>query len=105
MNIGKALLHKWPGAQWTLNGEKYSGLVWNDHVYPKPTEAQLEAAWNDYIANALYAEKRRNDYEREIPMRDMIVALWEQVVEGRPEKANALQAKRADIKSRYPKGA
>jgi hypothetical protein len=34
---------------------------------------------------------------------DMIVALWEMVVENRPEYAEQLQARRVEIKSQYPK--
>jgi len=33
----------------------------------------------------------------------LIVALWELVVEDRPESANALQAKRLEVKDLYPK--
>jgi hypothetical protein len=31
------------------------------------------------------------------------VALWEMVVENKPEAAQALQARRAEIKNSYPK--
>ena len=33
-----------PHAQWSLNGEDYEGLVWND-ASPQPTLAEIEAAW------------------------------------------------------------
>jgi hypothetical protein len=33
----------------------------------------------------------------------MIVALWEMVVENRPEKAQELQARREYIKQQFPK--
>jgi hypothetical protein len=39
-----ALVDYWPGAQWTLNGSDYSGLVWLDEKTPKPTEKELAAA-------------------------------------------------------------
>ena len=32
------------GAQWSLDGNEYSGLDWFDDS-PKPTQAELEAAW------------------------------------------------------------
>ena len=41
------------GSQWTLDGDDYSGLTWLDST-PKPTQAELDAAWptvsynNDY---------------------------------------------------------
>ena len=34
---------------------------------------------------------------------DLIIALWEMVVENRPEKAQELQEKRNTIKEKYPK--
>jgi hypothetical protein len=34
----------YPGAQWTLDGDDYSGLTWLDDT-GKPTQAELDAAW------------------------------------------------------------
>ena len=40
----------------------------------------------------------------EYPGKDeILVALWEMVVENRPEKAQALQVRREEIKAKYPK--
>lgn len=36
---------------------------------------------------------------------ELVVALWEKVIENRPEAAVALQAKREAVKAKYPKGA
>jgi hypothetical protein len=48
-----------------------------------------------------YKELRAKEY----PSTDeLIVALWELVVENRPESANELQAKREAVKQKYPKG-
>jgi chlorite dismutase len=33
-----------PGAQWTLDGDDYSGLTWLDDS-PKPTKKTLDDAW------------------------------------------------------------
>jgi hypothetical protein len=38
------LATNYPGAQWTLNGDNYDGLVWLDDT-PQPTQAELDAAW------------------------------------------------------------
>jgi hypothetical protein len=40
-----------PGAQWTLDGDDYAGLTWLDDS-PKPTQAELDAAWSD-VQNGL----------------------------------------------------
>jgi hypothetical protein len=44
MNIPQILADKYPGAEWVLTGNDYEGLEWLDDS-PKPTEAELEAAW------------------------------------------------------------
>ncbi|MDV7397782.1 hypothetical protein RZS08_40655, partial [Arthrospira platensis SPKY1] len=47
-----------------------------------------------------WLEKRLAEYPSH---QDMIVALWEKVVEGREESASEIQAKRVEIKQKYPK--
>lgn len=46
------------------------------------------------------AERRREAYP---PINDLVVALWEYVVENRPEAAVDLQAARQAVKDQYPK--
>lgn len=49
-------------------------------------------------------EKRLREYNRRgIPSEAMVVALWEKLIENRPEAAAALQAIREDVKAKYPK--
>lgn len=50
MRIDLALMHGWPGAQWSLDGEEYDGLTWLDAT-PKPTLPEIQAAWEDRQAN------------------------------------------------------
>lgn len=38
------LAANYPGSQWTLDGDDYSGLTWLSDT-PKPTQAELDAAW------------------------------------------------------------
>lgn len=38
------LVAKYPGTQWTMNGDEYDGLNWLD-ASPKPTQAELDALW------------------------------------------------------------
>jgi len=63
MNIIESLLHARPGGQWTLNGG-YETLVWlNTNTTPKPTLAELEAAWDEIKDEVAWrpARKKRND--------------------------------------------
>lgn len=46
-----AILHCRPGALWSC-GDTYDSIVWLDEQQAKPTEAELEAAWQDLQAAA-----------------------------------------------------
>ncbi len=46
-----------PGAQWTLDGDDYAGLTWLDDS-PKPTQAELDAAWPAVQYQRAYDEVR-----------------------------------------------
>ena len=43
MNIARALNSLKPDAEWTLEGETYSGLTWLDSNQTKPTESEVNA--------------------------------------------------------------
>jgi len=47
-----------------------------------------------------YAEARSREYPR---IDALVVALWERIVEGRTATSDSIQAKRAEIKAKYPK--
>jgi hypothetical protein len=38
------LIAEYPGSEWSLEGESYAGLTWLSDT-PKPTQAELDAAW------------------------------------------------------------
>lgn len=62
---------------------------------------QIRAAHNPAPTTT---ELRRREYERlGISAHELIVALWEKVIEGRPEAAEALQARRLAVKELIPK--
>ena len=44
MDIPKILERRYPGAEWTLDGDSYSGLTWLSDG-DAPTLAELEAEW------------------------------------------------------------
>ena len=60
--ISQVLSHKWPGAQWSMEGDTYAGLVWMDAA-PKPTEAEILSfsVEVDGILAQIAAEKRWRD--------------------------------------------
>jgi len=44
MDIATILTRKYPGKEWTLSGDDYSGLVWHSDG-KAPTKAELEKLW------------------------------------------------------------
>jgi len=38
------LTRRYPGKQWTLDGDEYTGLTWLDDS-PKPSKATLDGLW------------------------------------------------------------
>jgi len=77
-------------------------LVWLEDT-PPPTQAILDAEvlrLSDLKTATQYQRQRAAEY----PLNsDLIVALWEREVEGRPESADALEVLRQDVKVKYPK--
>ena len=73
-------------------------LVWKS-VLPQPSVADCEAAHLSWEAKE-YARNRRAEYPS---INDLIVALWENVVEERASAVISLEADRQAVKTKYPK--
>lgn len=94
--IYRIMMHGFPGRTWRYTAEE--GLVMTDGL-PEPSEEELAAADASLSAIA-YQNKRK----KEFPTTDeLIVALWEKLVENRDVSAEAVQARREAIKLKYPK--
>jgi len=75
---------------------------WNS-ASPQPTEAEIEAAhaeWQAEYAATQYQRDRKAEYPS---MDELIVALWEGVVEERMASVTALEGVRQAVKAKYPK--
>jgi len=70
---------------------------------PQPTEAEIESAHNEWKAEYDAQEYARNRKAEYPSINDLIVALWENVVEERAASVIELEAKRQAIKTKYPK--
>jgi hypothetical protein len=44
MDIPMILTHRYPGAEWALNGDSYAGLTWLSEG-DAPSQAELSAEW------------------------------------------------------------
>lgn len=101
----EAMHHAHAGKQYGCVGPAYNDINWLEPDEPKPTAASLEAVWNtiktDYNKQLLDGNRRM-----EYPMiADLVVALWEKLVEVDGLTSTdiaALQAKRAQVKADYP---
>ena len=73
-------------------------------VQPQPSKAEIETAhaeWQAEHDSQEYARNRKAEYPS---LDDLIVALWEGVVEERMASVTQLEALRQAVKLKYPKG-
>ena len=54
MDITQILTSRYAGAEWTLDGDDYTGLTWLSDT-PKPTKKALEALWAEVQYETAYA--------------------------------------------------
>ena len=75
---------------------------WNS-ASPQPTEAEIETAhaeWQAEYDSQEYARNRQAEYPS---IDELVVALWEGVVEERMASVTALEGLRQAVKDKYPK--
>jgi hypothetical protein len=72
-----------------------------------PTDEEVAAAWDAIktkVADADVSEARRKEYLKAgLTSEAMVVALWEKIMEERPDAATIMQATRETIKTANPK--
>ena len=75
---------------------------WNS-ASPQPSEAEIETAhaeWQSEYDSQDYARNRQAEYPS---IDELVVALWEGVVEERMASVTRLEGLRQAVKTRYPK--
>ena len=75
---------------------------WNSAL-PQPSEAEIETAHNEWQAEYDSQEYARNRQAEYPSLDELVVALWEGVVEERMASVTALEALRQAVKTKYPK--
>ena len=97
-DLSKALTSLYPGAQWVLNGEEYSGLDWlegNDQ--PKPTQKELEDE-----CDRLHQVWLNNQYQRDrAKAYPSFADQFDTLYHG---GYDAWKATIDEVKAKYPKG-
>ena len=98
--IAEALLFLRPGAEWSLDGDTFEGIIWHDKEQTMPTRAELDAAlvYIEQNKEALnYAELRRQSYPS---IGDQLDSLYHAGIFPK-EMSDRIKA----VKDRYPKPA
>jgi len=98
MDIAKILSKRYPGAEWTLSGDSYSGLTWLSEDIERPTLEELQLHWEDVqieIATEAIRNQRLAAYREES---DPIFFDYQRGEATEEEWLDAIQ----DIKDRYP---
>jgi hypothetical protein len=104
VDFGEVMHKFYAGRQYGVRGPNYEDITWMEDE-SMPTKQELLDKWEEIKEEVTL---RRVASMRSAPGQypskdDMIVALWEMVVENRPEFADQLQAKRIEIKQLFPK--
>jgi hypothetical protein len=102
MRLSEILTIKLKDIEWDLVGNSLDGLKINTPNISTPTQEQIDA-WKDELSYIEIQNKRRIAYiNAGIEIEQLAVALWEIVVENRPDSANIIQKQRELIKSSIP---
>jgi len=107
MNLHSVLIYKYGDRQWSLRGDSYEGLMWNDVEIDKPSEQELIDIWNsDEFGQGMIdreaVEKRKDKILNSWPIHEQFEALTEASM-GRAEKLDELKNFIISVKEEYPK--
>ena len=93
----EAILSLTPNAKFGIYGTTLDGLEWPEQSSSRPSdediEAELKKLKDDYDAQE-YARKREAEYPT---IKELVVALYD------TDDKSAIEAKRAEVKKKYPK--
>ena len=101
-DIVKAIRAINPNAKVSVNADDLDQITWHDgtaEISKADIQAKMAELQTEYDAQD-YARNRQAEYPS---INDLIVALWENVIEERAASVIELEAKRQDVKTKYPK--
>tara|TARA_Y100000994_G_C15639995_1_gene420864 strand:+ start:714 stop:1022 length:309 start_codon:yes stop_codon:yes gene_type:complete len=89
-----------PGASYAIVDDE---IIWNSPDITQPTQSEIDAEivrlQTEYDA-LQYQRDRKSEYPA---LDEIVVALWEAVIEERMASSIDLQGKRTAVKNKYPK--
>jgi hypothetical protein len=86
-----------PGAQWSLNGDDYSGLTWLDDS-PMPSQAELDAAWPQVQYDLAYRQVEQARHAAYTADADPVFFQWQRGTATEQDWLDAVQA----VKDAHP---
>ena len=98
MDIAQILTRRYAGAQWTLNGDDYTGLTWLSEDIAKPTAEELQAEWAQVQFEVAYAAV---EADRQVAYRDTADPVFFEFQRGDMTEADWLGAVQA-VKDAHP---
>ena len=97
MDIPAVLMSIRPDSQWTLDGDDYAGLTWLDDS-PKPTQAELDAAWPQVEYDRAYAAVEAERHAAYVSDADPLFFKWQRGSGSEQAWRDAVQA----VKDAHP---
>jgi hypothetical protein len=85
---------RYSGAEWTLDGDAYEGLTWLSDS-PKPTQAELDAAWPQVQYDLAHAAVERDRHDAYVEQADPVFFRWQRGDATEQEWLDAVQAVKA----------
>jgi hypothetical protein len=98
MDIAQILSKRYPGSEWTLNGDSYNGLTWLSEDIAKPTAEELQAKWAQVQFEVAYATV---EADRQIAYRETADPVFFEFQRGDMTEADWLGAVQA-VKDAHP---
>jgi len=107
MNIAKILEVNYADCEWSLAGNSYVGIIWQDQEIDKPNQSELQEIWDsqefqDKLNNREVIDARRRSILSQWPTHKQFEALTEAQM-GRPEKLDELINYIKSVKEDNPK--
>ena len=94
--VVSAILSIRPNAEFSV-GESYTSLQWHSKDQEKPTETEFDTALASVKSEWTAQEYARNRQAEFPSIQDLVVALYD------TDDKSAVEAKRAEVKAKYPK--
>lgn len=104
IDYGEVMHTYYAGLQYGVRGPNYEDITWLEST-PQPSKEHLAELWQE-IKEKVSLQKVYN--ARALPgnypsKEELIIALWDKIMENKNDYADELQSRRLEIKDQFPK--